>query len=300
LDLETLRPALDTLFDGAYVVDRDRRFLFWNRAAEGISGYGWNDLAGTACPDGLLCHVDAAGGGLCEGRCPLSRVLADGQPREARVYLHHKEGHRVPVDVRCLPLRDSAGQVTGALEIFRDASGQDDLRQRVDELQRQAFLDPVTGIGNRRHAEQVLHQRLDELDRYGRTFGAILADLDLFKTVNDTHGHEMGDRVLRMVAETLAHNVRPSDFVGRWGGDEFLVVLPRVDRTVLQTAVDRLRALVARSFLTAADRRRVAVSASLGATLARRGETALDVVGRADEQLLASKAAGRDRLAGFE
>ncbi len=175
--------------------------------------------------------------------------MHDGRPRQDDIYLHHKGGHRVPVTVRCSPLRDDGGEVIGAMEVFSDNSALQNLQQRVAAAERLALLDPLTGLSNRRHAEALLDAHLDELRRYGTPFAVILADIDEFKPINDTHGHLLADRVLAMVAETLARNLRPFDTVARWGGDEFLAVLRAIDATTLAGVAERLRNLVAASFL---------------------------------------------------
>ncbi len=287
---------LEALFDGAYCVDLERRITYWNAAAERLTGYSRTELLGRSCADNVLKHVNAAGENLCLTGCPLSEVMRDGVTLESQVFLHHKDGHRTPVAVRCAPLRDGAGNITGGLEIFTDAPKRELLQARVTELERLAFIDALTGVANRRFIEQALKQRLDEAARYGWIFGAIMLDIDHFKTVNDTYGHGVGDQALRMTALTLAHSVRTSDLVGRWGGEEFLILAPHIDAEVLLQTTERLRVLIGSAFLTLADGQPLAVTASFGATLARPGDTPASIIERADAFLYASKAAGRDRV----
>ncbi len=295
MDLDRYAPLLDQMFDAVYLVDRQRRIVYWNAAAERLTGYTRAEVLGRGCGDGLLCHVDQDGQLLCRGPCPLARSMQDGRPRQDDIYLHHKHGHRVPVAVRCTPLRDDRGEVVGAMEVFSDNSALHAMRQRVVAAEQLALLDPLTGLANRRHAEALLDAHLDELRRYGTPFAVILVDVDGFKAINDTFGHLLADRVLVMVAGTLAHNVRPFDVVARWGGDEFLSVLRAIDATTLATVGERLRKLVASSFLEV-DGRQVTVTVSLGATLAQAGETKLDLLRRADRCLYASKGEGRNHL----
>jgi len=152
--LRELRPEalLDSLGEGAYVVDAARTIVFWNEAAERITGFSSSEVVGRRCQENVLRHVSTDGRPLCETECPLSASLADGQPRESRVFLHHKSGHRVPVDVRVGALRDAAGHMLGALEVFSDASNQEALQDQVQQLSRLAFLDMLTQLPNRRFA----------------------------------------------------------------------------------------------------------------------------------------------------
>ena len=91
---------LDSLFDGVYFVDLDRRITYWNAGAERISGYLRSEVVGSCCADNLLRHIDTEGHKLCQDGCPLAATMRDGKTRESSVYLHHKFGHRVPVLVR--------------------------------------------------------------------------------------------------------------------------------------------------------------------------------------------------------
>jgi PAS domain S-box-containing protein len=100
-----LAEILDNLFDEAvYFVDADRRISFWNRSAERLTGFTSSEVVGSRCKDDILNHVDDKGMRLCENGCPVSMVLEDGVPREARVFLHHKDGHRIPIRARILPI----------------------------------------------------------------------------------------------------------------------------------------------------------------------------------------------------
>jgi len=113
---------LNNLYEGVYIVDKDRRITFWNKSAEDITGFSADEMQGRSCFNNLLNHVDAEGNSLCLGGCPLHKTILDGMDREAVVYLHHKNGHRVPVVVRTVPLVIE-GEIAGAIEIFSNNVG---------------------------------------------------------------------------------------------------------------------------------------------------------------------------------
>ena len=286
---------LDQMYDGVYLVDADRAIRLWNKGAERISGYGAEEVLGTRCSDNLLMHVNDGGDLLCLTGCPLAATIADGDPREVEVYLHHKSGHRVPVHVRTAPLRDSKGRVIGAIEVFSDNSARSAMREEFERVKKLALFDPLTDIGNRRFVEMALTARHDEQERYGWPFGVLLVDIDHFKSFNDRFGHDIGDRVLRMVAQSLAANVRSFDVVGRWGGEEFVVVLEKVDLEELDRRADVLRHLVGTSSLIVDDEP-LSVTVSIGGAIARTGEDPSETLKRADGFLYQSKEAGRDRV----
>jgi diguanylate cyclase (GGDEF)-like protein/PAS domain S-box-containing protein len=288
------REIVENMVDGVYFVDRDRRITYWNKGAERITGYTAADVVGSSCADNLLVHVDAQGRELCKGSCPLIAAMADGGPHEAEVYLHHKQGHRLPVWVRTAPLRDPAGRFAGAVEIFSDMSSRQVLARQVAELKKLALIDPLTGISNRRHFETQLHSRLEELRRSGISFGLLFMDIDYFKQINDRHGHEVGDQVLRTVAKTLELSVRPFDLVSRWGGEEFAGVFPHTDLEGLHGIAERLRVLVGHSQVPIGIGE-LSVTLSIGGGLAVPGDSAASLLKRADALMYASKEKGRNR-----
>lgn len=117
---------LNALPDGAYITDVDRNILFWNAAAERISGWTAAEVAGHSCNDNILVHVDKDGHELCgKEQCPLHRSIVTGQPSKEPllVYAKHRSGERIPVEVSVSPLRDSRGKVVGGIELFRDLTG---------------------------------------------------------------------------------------------------------------------------------------------------------------------------------
>ena len=289
------RAILDQLADGVYFVDRDRRICFWNKAAEKITGYSADEVMGSRCSDNILMHVDDKGRNLCENMCPLAATMADGRGREASVFLHHREGHRVPICVRAAPVRGRHGTIIGAVETFKNNVAAIADTKRIEKLQELAYLDELTRLANRRHVSQVLHARFAEASRHDRQFGVILADIDFFKQFNDNYGHDVGDQVLQMIARTLSHNCRPYDTVGRWGGEEFLVVTAHAAADQIQQLAERLRMLVERSSLTVAGRV-LNATVSIGATMAHAEDDIKQLVARADELLYRSKAAGRNRV----
>ena len=246
----------------------------------------------------MLCHVDDAGNHLCENGCPLTATMDDRQNREMHVFFQHAAGHRVPVRVASSPIFDDLGEVIGAVESFFEDNDWRESVERSAVLEELAYVDALTNLPNRRHMEQRLAAKLDELARYSWPCGVLLVDIDRFKSINDTHGHAVGDLVLQMVARTLALGVRGLDVVGRWGGEEFLVIVTNPTSRALFTIGNRMRALVEASDLH--EPVALSVTVSVGAVVARPGESAADLLRRADENLYRAKSSGRNRVCGEE
>jgi diguanylate cyclase (GGDEF)-like protein/PAS domain S-box-containing protein len=288
------RQFLDRLGDGIYYVDRERRILLWNDQAERITGFRREEVEKHHCFDDILGHVDEQGRSLCLGECPLTRVLRDGTPLEERLFLHHKDGHRVAVTVRVAPVRGPDGEIIGAVESFSEEAWREVLGARLAELERLTLLDPLTGLLNRRGMEQAIEARWDEHQRYGWPFGVLLIDLDDFKRVNDEHGHDVGDAVLRMVAQSLTAGSRTFDSVGRWGGEEFVAAVTNVEPPRLLAIAERLCRLVEQSCLR--EHPGVGVTCSIGAASIRPEETIPELLQRADALMYQAKREGGNRV----
>ena len=286
---------LDNLYDAVYYVDQDRRITYWNRSAEGLTGYRRAEVLGRFCQDNILRHINEEGESLCEGQCPLAKTLKDGKAREIGVYLHHKDGHRVPVSLRIAPILDTDNDIIGAVEIFSDNSFGKALERRVEELQKLALLDPLTSLGNRRYIEMNLRTKLDEMRRYQMPFGVLFMDIDRFKNINDTYGHDIGDEVLTMIGKTLSSNLRPSDMLGRWGGEEFVAIVANINKDELKDIANRCRVLVEQSSLSV-NGEKVRATISIGVTLCQPADSLDALMRRADHLMYQSKASGRNRV----
>jgi diguanylate cyclase (GGDEF)-like protein len=172
---------------------------------------------------------------------------------------------------------------------------QDQLRERNAELDQVSRTDALTGLYNRRHLDEELIQRHSEARRYGEPLSLLLLDIDHFKRVNDTYGHPAGDIVLREFAAKLRTQLRVGDIAGRWGGEEFLIILPHTDLAGAATLAERIRAATAEAPITVATTP-ISVTVS-GGCCAGPGGTPAELVDQADTQLYQAKAAGRNRIA---
>ncbi len=296
LEQGSYKSIIENLHDGLYLVDTNRVITYWNRAAEKITGYRADEVIGRPCSDNILTHVDKEGNRMCTTVCPLAATMADNIPREAQIYLHHKDGHRVPVSVRLSTMTDTEGEIIGGIELFTDISNQEVNMLRVKELEKMAFLDNLTKLANRNFIQRELQNRFEEIKRYNLPFGILFMDIDHFKNFNDEYGHDVGDLVLRFVAKTFASNSRPFDFYGRWGGEEFIGVIRNINRDDLINLGNRVRELVASSYIVNNLNQTLQVTISIGATMANEQDNVDSLIKRADELLYKSKSSGRNCL----
>lgn len=292
---KTYRGIIENLYDGLYLVDTNRVITYWNKAAERISGYTAAEVVGRSCAENILTHVDKDGNNLCNGMCPLAETIADRKSREANVFLHHKDGHRLPISVRVSAITDARGKIIGGAELFTDTSSSQAVEEKIKELEEIAFLDGLTRLANRSYINRELDIRFAEHKRFRIPFGILFMDIDNFKKFNDTYGHDVGDRVLKFVADTMTKNARPYDLFGRWGGEEFIGILRNVSFEQIVQLGDRLRSLIEKSYIIH-DERPIYVTISIGATLMRENDDIDALIKRADSLLYESKRQGRNRL----
>jgi two-component system cell cycle response regulator len=170
----------------------------------------------------------------------------------------------------------------------------DELAARNAELEQLARTDVLSGLSNRRHADDVLRATIAAARRHDRELCVVLVDLDRFKSVNDRHGHAAGDVVLRAVAARLADGLREEDVASRWGGEEFLLLLPDAPDAIV--VCERLREAIAATPVGLGEDITVAVTASFGWASWRPGESPEALVARADTALYAAKDGGRNRV----
>lgn len=197
--------------------------------------------------------------------------------------------------------RDEIGEMSGALSYFvgvikdREEKLQAinaDLTVAHHKLEKIAVTDRLTGLYNRTKLDEVLANELARAERYGQSVAVIMADIDKFKTVNDTHGHQVGDSVLREFAMIMRELVRDTDTPGRWGGEEFLVICSHVDLNGAKTLAERIRAAVAEHPFSVVGEK----TCSFGVASYRSEDTAETIVNRADTALYEAKRGGRNRV----
>lgn len=295
LEQESYEKIIQNLHDGLYLVNKDRIITYWNKAAAQISGFTAEEVLGKSCSDNILTHVDSEGNKLCTGICPLAATISDGTPREAKVYMHHKKGHRIPVSVRISTLTNDEGDIIGGIELFSDISSMSSNELRVKELEKLALLDNLTQLANRHYIEKEIQSRFEERKRYNVPFGILFMDIDNFKAFNDRYGHDVGDDVLRLVANTFVSNARAFDLYGRWGGEEFVGIIRNINYRDLETLGNRMRELVENSYLIH-NEETLHVTISIGATLVDTEDNIENIIKRVDKLLYKCKEVGRNCL----
>ncbi len=295
MNLKLYRKMLDSLHDGIYFVDSERKITFWNKGAERITGFKADEVIGTYCYDNLLNHVDAEGNRFCFNGCPLQATLLDQQERSAVVYLHHKKGHRVGVQVKTMALYDEEKGFVGSVELFAPEHRLFAGEWSGDELQTIALTDALCEIPNRRYGELMLKKMRLGFEEGSAPYSVALVDIDHFKKINDAYGHDIGDEILKMSAKTLTEAVRSTDTVIRWGGEEFLLIFPGMDEVRLHPLLEKIRALVESSRYRSPEMEQ-SITVSIGGAAVAPGISDEELIKTADNNLYRAKRNGRNQV----
>ena len=294
-DLDFFKGLLDQMSDGVYVANRNGQFLYCNEAAFRLTGYKAEEITGRYCRGEGDCPIGHLGQRLCHESCPLLECMNDGGTREVKAFLRRKQGGRVPVEVTVQAIRAVDGSIVGAVEFFKDDSAGNEARRKSAAMERLAFLDPLCHIPNRRFLAMSLDTAMREFRVTKVPFAVMMMDLNSFKTINDSFGHTSGDQVLKQVAMTLARALRPTDTVGRWGGDEYLAIIRNVNNEILSVLAERCAFVIARNSFFGTDGQPMSLSISVGGTVARLRDSVSTLVKRADGLMYDNKTAGKDR-----
>ncbi len=261
-------------------LDRDSRVQLWNPAAERI--YGWQ-------PEEVLGQPHPAS--LEPGWPAVQPTAARGQGH-ATAHLelrqHRRDGTPIEVELSTAPLQTPSGEPAGMIGVAADIT---DRKRLAEQLRHQALHDPLTDLANRALFYDRLEHALARLDRHDGLLAVLLLDLDGFKTVNDTLGHQVGDQLLALVAERLRTTVRPADTIARLGGDEFVVLVEDASGPADAVAATQrlLQALAAPISVASRD---IQVRASVGIAIAASGAQPGDLVRDADVAMYQAKVEG--------
>lgn len=292
-DLDSYRELLDYLHEGAYVVDREGSITSWNKAAETISGYPAPEVVGKRNSKEILIHVNDQGDYLGSTLCSSKHSIDNGALSIAGIYLIHKEGYLLPVAVRVAPITNNRGEIVGGVKLFSYQSSEIAVLQKMTGLAEPGWLDRLTGIAGKNLTEINIHAYLEELKKYNWPFGLLFLDLDHFGQINYDYDHNVADHLLQIIAKTLAKNARSCDFLGRWGGEKFILAIFNANNTNLFDIAERYRKLIAHSRLIL-NNQAISVTVSVGATLACPDDSFASIVARVSQAMEKSKSSGRN------
>ncbi|QER42407.1 diguanylate cyclase [Thermodesulfobacterium sp. TA1] len=225
---------------------------------------------------------------LLEHKCLICEAIAKGEDWEGDLVLKRKDGSYLIANVKVSQVKDESGKVIESIVCFWDIT----LRKKLeDALYLESITDPLTKLFNRRFVSTVLESLKQKAEETKQPFSVIMIDIDNFKRVNDIYGHDVGDEVLKALAETFKNNLREQDVVGRWGGEEFIVVLPETDLKNAVMVAEKLRTAVEELEIGV---NKIKVTISLGVSEYLLTEEVSELIKRADSALYLAKRSGKN------
>ncbi|MFZ2971645.1 sensor domain-containing diguanylate cyclase [Ferribacterium limneticum] len=292
------------------VIDAGHRVTHWNRACESMTGTLARDVIGTSdqwkafyaskrpiMADMVLDDAsEIAVDRLYHGRFRPSLLIPGGY--EAEDFFPHFGDRGRWLFFTAAPLRNAAGEVIGALETLQDVSerrrAEEALRESEERYRSLSQTDSLTGLYNSRYLRERLPGELERATRYGRPLSMLVIDCDNFKSINDCYGHLDGDKVLQSLAEVIRHCLRRSDSAYRYGGEEFVVLLPEADAMAAMTLAERLRGMFAAQETLATNGEIIRCTISIGVSRHLPTDNEISLIRRADEASYRAKERGKN------
>ncbi len=278
--------------DGIVAIDNHHNIILFNEGAQRIFGYSPDETVGwhlnMLLPERFHLQHDL----MIEEFGASGKTVKQHDQRTRQIFGRRKDGSEFAASVFIVKIGDGLLK-QGYAAVIRDIS---ENKKTEDELLRLAATDPLTGAFNRREFTSLADQESQRANRYNRPLAIMMLDLDHFKKLNDTYGHAAGDKALQRFTTLCCNALRTVDIFGRWGGEEFVTLLPETDAEGAVIIAERLRKLVSQSILVYNDQK-ISLTASIGIAQYRSGEVTVEgPLSRADSAVYDAKKAGRNRI----
>ncbi len=289
-DVQFRNCLMANISEAVVFIDSEKKITSWSRSAEDLTGMSSTNMLGMEFTPRLI----GLGSEFSEaGKCPITKCIETQKNVELQTILTGSSGREVSIELRAVPVLQGIA-CRGCVLLILDRSVNAELKRQLSDLQNASSLDPLTRVANRAEFEKNLFEYVKAHRATDSKCSLIIGDIDFFKMVNDTYGHNVGDQALIAFAQTLKQFVRSRDVVARYGGEEFVILCANCD---LESAVERAEQI--RMSLNRAPQAMLdgkTMSASFGVAELNDTEDVTDFFVRADEALYAAKQNGRNRV----
>ena len=285
---------LANMYDAVIFIDSTAKIIEWNRGAERLTGITGASVYQRAWLPSVVELKDEQGERFKDESCPVTYALRTGVQWLRRLKLRGRGNRDLAVDAHAIPVVCADGINRGLVLVLHDVSSEISLEARCENLKEKASQDPLTQVANRAEFDRVHVRFVDAHLETRLPCSLIISDIDRFKLVNDTYGHQAGDEVIQSFARLLKSSCRPGDLVARYGGEEFVLLCADCDNAAAVRRAEELRKAFSRIAQPALAGRRV--TASFGVTEIQPGDTPETMLRRADRALLDAKENGRNRV----
>ncbi len=289
-----LNIIFDSIRDPFCIFDSDFRIIRANEAYAELKNRMGEELIGKRCYELFYDHE------VCQ-TCLVKKTFVSSDPCAKEKHLTGPGGEEMWIEIYTYPIFGDDGKVTHVIEYAREITdrkrAEEERKRLIGRLEYLSRTDALTGLLNRRAIIDRLEYEIKRARRHGSELSLILCDVDHFKGINDTYGHTVGDKVLQSVSKTLQASIRTTDLAGRYGGDEFMIILPETSRSGAEKLAEKINYSVRTNEFKVTDEKSISFSISLGVATFDSAEDDTDsIINRADRDLYASKGRARSRV----
>jgi diguanylate cyclase (GGDEF)-like protein/PAS domain S-box-containing protein len=289
-----LNTIFDSIRDPFCIFNRDFQIIRVNDAYAQMRNKEVSGLLGRKCHEVL--HNKTS---VCEG-CAVSSTFKSAEPCVKDKFMTLHDGTRSWVEISTYPILDEDGSVSHTVEYTRDITdrkkSEEEKQLLIEKLEYLSSTDGLTGLMNRRALTDSLLYEIDRAKRYDSELSLILCDIDNFKEINDACGHDVGDQALQTIAAALKTILRKSDIAGRYGGDEFMLILPETSVKGAEKIAEKILFAVRNAEMNFTEDKSIHLSLSIGLSSLEADTDTADSSSRTDDAMNASKEGGRDRV----
>lgn len=285
---------IDTMHDGVVFVDTQAKITLWNKGAEQITGISRGAATGRTFAPSLLEMCNNGNRRIHDGSCPVTRALRTNSQIRQRLLILGRQGNLVPIDLHAIPVVGPDGGLQGATILLHDAQPEATLEERCEALHAEVTRDPLTKVANRAEFDRMQALFIEAHEQAKQPFSLIMVDIDHFKSINDTFGHQAGDEAIITVSTLLTSMCRAGDLVARYGGEEFAVLCADCNNADAARRAEEIRRKISETPHSYLSNRRL--TASFGVTELQAGDNSETMLRRADRALLMAKEQGRNQV----
>ena len=287
-NVQSLLQLLDEMPIGCYIIRPDHTVLYWNPEAESLLGFTSGEMLGRKCMDMPLGCSFTSGDKIQRQFCPAVVAYRTGKSSSLQMFMRKKDGSDLLVRNVLMPLKDHDGKVTQLLSFFFPLADKDYDSTMLRDLYEMATRDALTCLPGRKYMEACLQEEMERFKRTGNPFAVLFADADYLHEINNAHGHETGDKILKEIGLMLRRYGRRSDRFCRWGGDEFVGLLQLKQPEDIKNAALRLKTAAEQCEIEVHGTK-ISCQTAIGITVVREDDTVQSLVDRADQYMYAAK-----------
>jgi diguanylate cyclase (GGDEF)-like protein/PAS domain S-box-containing protein len=288
------KKLVDNMHDGVIFVDSQSTILLWNTGVERLTGVSSAAACGRTLLPALMDMCNTREKRVSNEDCPVAHAISTGVQWLGRVSVMGRQGRHVAVDLHAIPVRTNDGAIRGATVLLHDVSSETSLEEKCQALHAQVAKDPMTQVANRAEFDRMLNNFVAAHQESNLPCSLIMSDLDHFKSINDTHGHQAGDAAIITFASLLKTMCRSGDLVARYGGEEFAVLCADCTNAAAARKAEDIRKALSEIKQQALGNQ--VVTASFGVTELQAGDTPETMLRRSDRALLQAKDQGRNQV----